>query len=1085
MTAVTHLVDRERAHLRRQRLLGALAAAGGAAAAGLLVGALLFGQARWLALPRSLPALVALASVATVIAVGWRAYRWFGTGGTRRATATLIEREQGMRAGALSGVLELTDGSELARHADHLMSLRLEQFNGVLAPASRRDGKRRVARAAIVAAALSAGLVLIAPFHSDGLLAVLRPLRAWDGSLLPPLSFRAPPAVVMRGDTVRLEIVAPGRARASLHRRTPGEGWRTMPLLVGDSGVVTATVGPLEGEARFVVTDGRAWSDTVVIRVTDRPFVGGVAIRATYPAYLGMTSETLSADEPLMIPVGTVLDITGRVSSDLRDLRIRSGADSVALPVTGRTFAGRIAPRVSGSWAWVAGSTTSIAVDVPAPIQLDVVPDSLPRIEVTQPFADTVVLTSDRVVLRAVALDDHGLRDVSVVVRRTPSGAAVSAPETRSLAATRDPVWSGEVEIDVGAKGLQPGDAIRVSMVATDDSPWAQRSTSREVVFRVPSLEEQRALARAASDSTAASAAAMAAAERALERRTSEAARDRENRPADASSASSATASKPDLTYEGAERARLLAADQRALTEQAQELGRSARALEDQLRSAGALDSSIARQLQEAQALLREAVTPELLAEMLKLETSARQLSRERTQASLRDLQAMQQKLREQLEKSAELLRRAAIEGAMRTMADDARDLATQQQRLADTARRPAAAAWARQESARLAERSARLGLAMKGLEERLARETALSGSQKTGEAGMAVDRSAASLRAVATRFDSAAADMHRAAKAMDDARAAQIDEWKGQLTAELDRAIQELLQLSREEAGMAARIRGADSATVDVRGEQSAVKQGLDQAARRLQEEARRSSLLSNRSQRAVADAQGKVNEATALTTDRQLTRASASMNDAASALSRAAASLARDRQRANSSASATGFAEMLREMQEAANKQGSINAQAANLFALTPDQQTAASQATARALARQQRQLAQQLDELGDGPGAERAMKLAQEARLIADALDGGRLDAATIARQQQLFRRLLDAGRSLEQEERDESGRRESRAGGGGTLAPGATRGRGGAPAVRFREPTWDELRGLSAEERRIIIEYFRRINGGRGG
>ena len=34
--------------------------------------------------------------------------------------------------------------------------------------------------------------------------------------------------------------------------------------------------------------------------------------------------------------------------------------------------------------------------------------------------------------------------------------------------------------------------------------------------------------------------------------------------------------------------------------------------------------------------------------------------------------------------------------------------------------------------------------------------------------------------------------------------------------------------------------------------------------------------------------------------------------------------------------------------------------------------------------------------------------------------------------------------------------------------------------GRAATRFREPTWDELRGLSADERRAILEYFKRIN-----
>src|SRR4029078_6212422 len=31
-----------------------------------------------------------------------------------------------------------------------------------------------------------------------------------------------------------------------------------------------------------------------------------------------------------------------------------------------------------------------------------------------------------------------------------------------------------------------------------------------------------------------------------------------------------------------------------------------------------------------------------------------------------------------------------------------------------------------------------------------------------------------------------------------------------------------------------------------------------------------------------------------------------------------------------------------------------------------------------------------------------------------------------------------------------------------------------------AIKFRPPTWQELRGLSADERRAILDYFTRIN-----
>jgi hypothetical protein len=259
-------------------------------------------------------------------------------------------------------------------------------------------------------------------------------------------------------------------------------------------------------------------------------------------------------------------------------------------------------------------------------------------------------------------------------------------------------------------------------------------------------------------------------------------------------------------------------------------------------------------------------------------------------------------------------------------------------------------------------------------------------------------------------------------------------------------------------------------------------VKQGVDQTADRLQKEGRKSSLLSGRSQRAVNEAKQKVAQATQqLSEPRGGQQTSNALGEASESLNRAAASLARDRERANSANSATGFAEMLQQLQEMAKRQGAINSQAQGLIpvpgqgAMSPD-----AQATARMLARQQRGIANQLEEMGDAAGGDRAGALAKEARQLAEALEQTRVDAATVARQQQLFRRLLDAGRSLEKEEREDNDKREAKAATGtDRFDPGSEAARGRA-AQRFREPTWDDLRGLSADERRAILEYFKRIN-----
>lgn len=290
---------------------------------------------------------------------------------------------------------------------------------------------------------------------------------------------------------------------------------------------------------------------------------------------------------------------------------------------------------------------------------------------------------------------------------------------------------------------------------------------------------------------------------------------------------------------------------------------------------------------------------------------------------------------------------------------------------------------------------------------------------------------------------------------------------------------------MAREESALEEKARSAgrdQQRNEQLRGQQSAVQQGVDKTAERMQKEGQKTSLLSGRAQRAMADAKQRVAQATQqLSEPRGGQQPASTLGEAAEALNRAAAALARDRERANSATSATGFAEMLQQLQEMANKQGSINAQAQGLMpmpgqgAMSPE-----AQATARALARQQRGIANQLEEMSDAAGGDRAGDLAREARQLAEALEQTRVDASTVARQQQLFRRLLDAGRSLEKEEREDNEKREAKAATGDLrFDPGQGTARGRA-AARFREPTWGDLRGLTADERRAILEYFKRIN-----
>jgi hypothetical protein len=1117
---IGRLVDRERRHVRRQELLAGALLAVGIAALVLGVGAALLGGARWLVLPRAVPFIVWLVLAATLLGLAGRTRRRLRAGGTRLQIARAIETEQGLRRGVLVGAMELEGSGPLAARAARTAGAGLSEHTP-LAPALRHASSHRAIAGAGVAAAGVLVLLSATPLFGDGLRAVLRPIDAWRGALLARPRIIGAPRELLRGSALDVRVEATGRRRVFLSVHETGRTWRTDTLVVGrGSGASKWRLDALHGDVQLVASDGRAESDSVFVHAADRPFLGAVTLHVTYPAYLGRPAETLPVGEPLRLPRGTVLDVAGRASVLLGAVALAEGGRApYALASSGHTFAGRLLVLRSMQLHWMATGPGGVVPDLPPPLEIAVLADSAPRVDIAEPKGDTVLVAGDNLGLGIAASDDHGIASVALRVRRSSDAATL-----QEVAGAVGASWAGTARLDVGALALQPGEAVHVRAEAVDASPWAQRGVSRELVVRRATTEELRASARALGDSAVREARAAANAQKSLAQRTDEAARAQGRQGTTRSSQEGSNAAAPStqpkgtMNFESAEKARSLAQEQRAMAERVQKLREATQNLEQQLKAAGALDTALARQLGEAQALLRQALTPQMQAQMQKLETAAQQMNGEQSRDALRDLAQLQQRMREQLERSAEMLKRAAHEGAMQTLGDQAKELATKERTLADAAAqgRPERKAAEAREAATLAAQTDRLRQQMESLKDRLATDRAEAGASRTEQAQDHAAKAETGMRRAANemqasergeRSDSddgragrrqegeptagqprdgaqrareAATEMDRAAKAMRDARAEQVKEWKKELTSELDQAVQEMMQLAREERTLEQKARSG-APNEDRRGAQSAVEQGVDKASERLQAAGKKSALLSPRSQRSVSDAKEKVSQATRSVSESKgsASQQATALGDAADALTRAAAALARDRERANSANSASGFSEMLQQMQEAAQKQGQINAQGQGLMGMPNGGQSGAGQALARELARRQRGVADQLEEAGDAAGGERAEQLAREARQLADALDSGRLDAGTLARQQQLFRRLLDAGRSLEKEEREDTGKREAKSAlGAETFTPGSKV--DAKAAMRFRPPTWDELRALSPDERRAILDYFTRLN-----
>ncbi|HEU5358322.1 MAG TPA: hypothetical protein VFU45_04330, partial [Gemmatimonadales bacterium] len=302
---------------------------------------------------------------------------------------------------------------------------------------------------------------------------------------------------------------------------------------------------------------------------------------------------------------------------------------------------------------------------------------------------------------------------------------------------------------------------------------------------------------------------------------------------------------------------------------------------------------------------------------------------------------------------------------------------------------------------------------------------------------------------------------------------------WRADVTSELDRALAETARLSTSELALSGDFeRGEPVATL--RGRQAAIVEGAQRVIAELQDASGRNAIVSPRlaiaMTQALVDMQRALGALSSAVPD--LAAGGGRAGDAVDDLNAAAYLLLRNRDDVAGSGSGSGMAEAMARMRELAGQQGSLGDAAAGLL---PSFTSGRDGAQVQALGGRERAIADQLERLRAGGQLPGAGAMADEAKDLARRLEGGQLDRTSVERQQRLFRRMLDAGRTLQGNEDDPDRPRVSRAAVGDSVhVPPPLRRLPGADAPRM--PSWSDLERYSPEERRLVADYFQRLLAG---
>ncbi len=1055
-----------------------------------------------------LPMLFAAASMAAAGLAGFIAGRSVSMH-RLHAMAEQAERATGLARGELVGALELgaeanLDSPDLARlHRRRVADALSGKGPRVLMPESF-EALRRVRSVVLPGLAAAVGALTLgsAAGPSAGTDTATVLMRPWMVSFPPPPPpLRLEPAGghVLRGENFPVRVMASGRRRITLGQAGSGAPAVREELAVARE-VAVGVIGPVDDPTRYWADDDRgAATDTFLVVPVDPLTITDLQVGLTYPSYLRRPAETIGGPiRALTVTVGTVMDIRARMNHPVGGVGLQRftamGIDTVVLDVTGDVARGVI--RASGdarlAW-WLQPAGEVPGVKLPPAIDLSVIQDAAPSIAIVYPGEDRMLGIDRSLALVIEARDDNGITRVNLVWWRE-SAMGLRDPESRIALAEGDAARRLVLRptIDLDGQGFFPGDEVVYYATATDANPSTRPVASDTFRVRLSSLEDMRREAARRLET-------LAEAARSLDEmagQLADDARDASRRAASGSEEPDGRDIRPNRAdFAGTEEARDLLSEARDVESALERMREELADMRRGVASAPLTAPDLRAGLEQLEELYREILESDLGDRIEALEDAMRGLDREQMRSALSDLAGDSATLEERLYRALGLMERVALEQSLRGAVEKARALAERQERAARSMGSDDEWASVERDLASVVDDLAR---EVESLSDRLETQQAGESAEKSRRAASDMRSAGNDIRSAVQEFErdpgreavsrrrsawaaAAAEQLKRAEKELTAASEALSNDWREEALEAVDLAATEALELAKEQQRIVEQLR-AGTPPEGLSGSQAALREGLDNLSQALAEAGRKTALLDRRSGTAVAEAGEEMVALGQSLAGGAVRRAEAVREGEAvvQALADLAGSLVASRQAMAEANSATGMEEALERLARMGQRQAGINADAGELFLLSRGGQELDDRLGE--LAGRQEEIARGLaelaveraaGELGGRPG-----DLAAEAEQIARRLADGALDRETLARQERLFRRLLDAGRSLEQNDEDPRRRESTTARAGIILVPEDATGVEAGP--RFPYPDESRMHELTSAQRRLVYEYFDRLN-----
>ena len=559
---------------------------------------------------------------------------------------------------------------------------------------------KRPARLAAVWAAASVGLTMaLLAIFSHSLGAAFARIQQYDSSFLPPAPFRihvTPVAdTVMRGTSTHIDVSVYGTAPREVTlwvREAHAEQFASFPIQLDTGTTVRHQLPGLNSSVTYYAeapwNEDGVLSDTGRIIVIDRPLIRTLSGRVIPPAYTRLAPTPLTERQAdVTALMGSTVDLSITASKDLESAMIvierrldSVTVDSTIVPmqVQGAVATGRFSVAGNGTYHMRLHDRDGQQNAEPVQYGIVALTDAYPTITLKDPSRDVDVDISAKLPLTAAMSDDYGFTKLTLHYRLVRSRYAV--PD-KSFSEIELPIDGSTTTLEVGYVwdladvGITPDDQYEYYLEVADNDivngPKTARTASYKV--RLPSLEEVFAETDQAQAEIQEELTELLEESNELRREADELRREMQKQQAQ---------SKRQTDWSDRKKAEDLAKRQADLEKRMEQTVDKLEQMTNKLEQNNAISPETLKKYQELQELMKQVKSPELERMQEQMQKAMENLSPEELEKMMSEFKFDEEKFKQSIERTLNLLKRAQAEQKADELSKRAEELARRQDEL-------------------------------------------------------------------------------------------------------------------------------------------------------------------------------------------------------------------------------------------------------------------------------------------------------------------------------------------------------------------------------------------------------------------